>query len=131
MGKKLSTGSQTMEPSVIVNVKGEEGQTFVGILKAAKTAPSPYLDVQGNPKPFNIYEFELLETDMELTTKKNGAYVLAKAKSGDSVSIFAPTRLHNALVQAVVGDQITIKYTGLGKATKFGGKPHTFEVEAE
>ena len=39
MGKKLSTGSQTMEPSVIVNVKGEEGQTFVGILKSKKQAP--------------------------------------------------------------------------------------------
>ncbi len=132
MGKSLSTASRSMEPSVTVNVRGEEGQTFVGILKAARTAPSRFKDQAGNVRNHNIYEFELLETDMELTVKKGDAYVLAKsAKAGDIVSIFAPTRLHNALSQASVGDTITVQYLGLGKATKMGGKPHEYKVEAE
>lgn len=132
MSKQLSTAGRSLTPSVIVNVKGEKGQFFVGKLLAAKKAPSPYKDVNGNIKPFNIYEFELEETDMELTVKKGSAYVLVKdVTAGMPVSIFAPTRLHNALSQASVGDVITIKYDGLGKATKMGGKPHEFSVEVE
>jgi hypothetical protein len=33
------------------------------------------------------------------------------------------------LRQAEVGWKIKIVYLGLGKATKFGGKPHDYEVE--
>ena len=131
MGKQLSTAGQGLLPSVIVNVKGEEDQFFVGKLTAAKTAPSPYKDINGNPKRFNIYEFELVETDMELTTKKGSAYVMVKGAPGDSVSVFAPTRLHNALSQASIGDVVSFKYEGLGKATKMGGKPHEYTVEVE
>ncbi len=132
MGKSLSTSSRTMEPSVTVNVRGEEGQTFVGILKAARTAPSRFKDQAGNVRNHNIYEFELLETDMELTVKKGDGYAPVKnSKAGDTVSIFAPTRLHNALSLATVGDTIAIQYLGRGKATKMGGVPHDYKVEAE
>lgn len=130
MGTKLSTAGQDFEPSVTVNVKLEKDQYFVGILKAHKTPPSPYKNMDGSAKVFNVYEFELVDTDMELTVKKGDAYVPAKGvNGGDMVSIFAPTRLNNALSKASLGSQIKIVYLGKGKAGRMGGQPHTYDVE--
>ena len=131
MGTKYSTSSQTFDPSVIVNVRGEEGEFFVGKLLAAKTAPSQYKNADGSAKVHNIYEFALVDTDMELTVKKGTAYVLAKAEKGSTVSLFAPTRLNNALKQIPVGTTVSIKYLGLGKAGRMGGRPHDYEVVGE
>lgn len=130
MGQKLSTAGQDFEPSVTVNVKLEKGQFFKGVLKAHKTPPSPYKNQDGSAKTFNVYEFELIDTDMELTIKKGDVYVEAKGVTGgDLVSIFAPTRLNNALSKAVLGASIHIMYLGKGKAGKMGGAPHMFDVE--
>lgn len=132
MPKELSTSSRSIDPSVVANVRGEEGQFFSGKLVAKKTAPSQYKKQDGSIRDHNIYEFTLEETDMELTVKKGSDYVLVKdIKHGMPVSIFAPTRLHNALSQANIGDVITVTYTGLGKAGKKGGKPHTYKVTVE
>lgn len=130
MGKKLSTAGQSFEPTVGVNVRGEEGQFFIGVLMGHKSPPSQYKKQDGSIRNHEVYEFELEETDMELTIKKNTAYVLVKdGEPGMPVSMFAPTRLHNALLQATPGDRIKITYLGLGKAGKMGGKPHTYDVE--
>lgn len=130
MGTKLSTSSKEFAPTIGVNVRGEEGQFFIGVLTAHKSPPSQYKKQDGSIRNHEVYEFELEDTDMELTVKKGNGYALVKdAEPGTPVAVFAPTRLHNGLSQAKIGDRLSIKYLGLGKAGKMGGKPHTYEVE--
>jgi len=130
MGTKLSTSS--LESTPVINVRGDKGQYFVGKLLSHKTTPSQYKDEKtGEPKVHHIYEFAIEDTNMRIERKEGKEYVEAKVIEGDTVSIFAPTRLNNALRQATAGQRITIKYLGMGKATKFGGKPHDYEVEVD
>ncbi len=127
MGTKLSTSSQGS--SVLVGIRGEKGSYFVGVFQAHKQATSQYKDEEGNAKMFDIYEFKLEDTDMKLEKKDGKIYNEVGGVPGMDVALFAPTRLNNALRQAEVGQKIKITYLGLGKATKFGGKPHEYEVE--
>ena len=91
--------------------------------------PSQYKNEDGSAKNYNVYEFAIEDTDMPIQKKDGKEYIEAEVTAGDSVSVFAPTRLNNALTKANNGDRIKITYMGLGKATKFGGKPHEFDVE--
>lgn len=127
MGIKLNTSSQGN--SVTVNVRGVKGQYFVGVLQAHKNAPSTYKKQDGSTRPHEIYEFILEDTDMVLTKKVGKEYEPVDGATVEACSIFAPTKLHNALSQAKKGDRIRIEYLGLGKATKMGGKPHEYDVE--
>jgi hypothetical protein len=128
VGTKLSTNS--LGSSVVVNVRGEKGTYFVGKLLAHKSVASQYKDEAGNAKNHEVYEFSVEDTTMDTQKKEGKEYKNVDVAAGDSVSIFAPTRLNNALRQAEVGWKIKITYLGLGKATKFGGKPHDYEVES-
>jgi len=119
----------TLESTPIVNVRGEKGQFFVGTLVGHKSVESQYKDDKGNKKNFDIYDFTIEDGDMQVQKKVGKEYVDTPVGVGDSVAVFAPTRLNNALKQAAVGSRIKITYLGLGKATKRGGKPHEYEVE--
>ena len=127
MGTKLNTGSGGS--SVLVGVHGKEGEYFIGTLLAHKSPPSPYKDDKGNLRNYEVYEFTVEDTNMKTEVKVGKEYKDSPVKPGDPVSIFAPTRLNNALRQAEIGSKIKIVYLGLGKATKFGGKPHQYDVE--
>jgi hypothetical protein len=127
VGTKLNTSS--LGASVIVNVRGEKGTYFVGKLLGHKQVASPYKNETGIVKNYEVYEFAVEDTTMETHKKEGKEYKNVDVAAGDAVSIFAPTRLNNALRQAEVGWKIKITYLGLGKATKFGGKPHDYEVE--
>lgn len=129
MGVKLSTRSGS--DSVLVNVKGEKGQYFVGTLLAHKQAKSIYKNEDGSERSFNIYEFKLEDSDMSFVKKDNGSkeYKEVTPAAGDQVSVFAPTRLNNALCQAEVGQKIKFEYLGLVKAGKKGGKANEYDVE--
>lgn len=127
MGRSLSTDSGSTD--ILVNVRGEKGQVFIGKLLAAKTIDSKYKDESGVAKVYNIYTFAAEDTTMETQRKEGKEYKSVDIEPGASVSIFAPTRLNNALRQAEIGWRIKIEYLGLGKATSKGGKPHTYSVE--
>lgn len=120
MGKKLSTASPDMEKTPTVHVRGEKGQYFIGALMKHKQVNSKFKDADGNVRLQDLYEFAIEDTDMDIT---------GEAEAGATVSIFAPTRLNNALRQAELGQRIKIVYLGVGKATGKGGKPHTYDVE--
>jgi hypothetical protein len=106
MGTKLST--QGSSSSVTANVRGEKGQYFIGKLLAHKTAASAYKNEDGSAKNYDIYEFSVEDTNMETTKKDGKEYKPVDVAPGDAVSIFAPTRLNNALRQAEVGWKIKI-----------------------
>jgi hypothetical protein len=127
MGTKLSTSSKEGTP--VVNVKSVTGQYFVGTLESHKQIDSQYKNEDGTAKKFDIYQFLVEDTDMAIQRKQGKEYVDADVSVGTEVSIFASTRLNNALRQAKNGDRLKITYLGLGKATKFGGKPHQYDVE--
>lgn len=127
MGTKLSTSSGGS--SVVVNVRGEKGQYFVGKLLTHKTAKSAYKNEDGTDKQYDIYEFTLEDSDMVFQKKDGKEYKDVTPEAGATVSIFAPTRLNNALRQAEVGQKIKIEYQGMVKAGKKGGKAHDFDVE--
>lgn len=129
MGEKISTTSMT--PSVIVNVKEKVGQFFKGKLLVHKIAESQYKDDKtGGNKNFDIYEFLAEETDMRLQRKKGKEYMdVPETEEVSEVTVFAPTRLHNALSQIKPGERVKFTYLGLGKATRRGGKPHEYDVE--
>lgn len=127
MGTKLSTGS--MDATPLVNIREQKGQFFIGTLGEHRQIDSQYKNEDGTAKKFDIYDFAIEDTDMAIQKKEGKEYVEAKVEVGDTVAVFAPTRLNNALRRAVPGARLKITYMGLGKATKFGGKPHEFDVE--
>jgi hypothetical protein len=128
MGRILSTVG--FSSSLVANVKDKKGQYFIGTLLAHKQTASAYKDEKtGDAKNWNIYEFAVEDTDMPTQRKEGKEYIDTTVNKGDTVALVAPARLHNALAQAQIGEKIKIVYQGLGKATSFGGKPHTFAVE--
>lgn len=129
MGTKLSTASADIKPTPVINVRGTKGETFTGTLISHKTHPNGYKNEKGEEGVHNIYEFVVEETDMSAQIKSGKEYVDADISDGDTVNLFAPTRLNNALRQAEKGMRLKITYLGKGKATKFGGKPHEYDVE--
>lgn len=127
MGKKLSTSGGDTKP--LVNIKETKGQYFIGMLEGHRQIESQYKNEDGTNKKFDIYDFVVEDTDMGFQSKAGKEYVAVDVEVGASVAIFAPTRLNNALKQATIGDRLRIQYGGLGKATKFGAKPHEYNVE--
>lgn len=127
MGMKLSTNSMNSSP--LVNVRDAKGQYFIGVLGEHRQTDSQYKNEDGTAKKYDIYEFAIEDTDMAIQKKEGKEFVNVNVAEGDTVTVFAPTRLNNALKQAPKGSKIKITYMGLGKATKFGGKPHEYEVE--
>lgn len=127
MGAKLSTDSN--QSNVIVNVRGEKGSYFVGVLKGYKTVKSQFKNDRGEDRMYDVYDFAVKETNMETQIKQDGKYVPKDVEEDEMVAIFAPTRLNNALQRATVETTLKITYLGLGKASKKGGKPHTYDVE--
>lgn len=120
MGNKLSTASPDMKKTPLVNVRGEKKSYFIGKLLGVRSVKSAFKNDDGSDKMQNVYEFSVIDTDMEIS---------GDAAEGSAVGLFAPTRLNNALRQASIGQSLRITYMGLGKATKRGGKPHEYEVE--
>jgi hypothetical protein len=130
MGTKLSTASAEMKNTPVVNVRGTKGDTFQGILMGSRAVKSGFKDEKtGEDKFQNIYEFTVEDTTMEVSVKDGKEYKPVDISDGDTVSMFAPTRLNNALRQATKGMRLKITYLGLGKAAKKGGKPHEYDVE--
>lgn len=129
MGTKLSTASPEMKNTPVVNVRGAKGEYFQGILTGVRAVKSGFKNDDGSDKTQNIYEFTVEDTDMEVSIKEGKEYIAANVGDGDTVGIFAPTRLNNALRQATNGMRLKITYLGLGKAAKKGGKPHEYDVE--
>ena len=129
MGNKLSTQSADIKPTPVINVRGKKGETFTGVLVSHKTHPNGYKNEKGVEGVHNIYEFIVEETDMTAQIKKGKEYVDTEFSEGDTVCLFAPTRLNNALRQAEKGMRLKITSDGMGKATKFGGKPYEYTVE--
>lgn len=124
MGTKLNT-RPPLDPTPLVNVKGKEGQTFIGKYIGVRT-----VDMSFGPR--NVYEFQIQDGDMPTLVKQTGSddYKDCEVKENEKVAIFAPTRLDTALKQAKPGQTIKITYLGLGKKPKRGGnKPHEYDVE--
>jgi len=127
MGRKLSTTTQDSKP--IVSVKETKGQFFIGVREEHRQVESQFKNEDGTNKKFDVYDFLVEDTDMALLLKEGKEYVIAKVEVGASVAITYSFRLNNALKQTSAGDRIKFVYMGLGKATKFGAKPHEYEVE--
>lgn len=130
MGQKLSTASAEMKNTPVVHVRGTKGQFFQGVLVSSRAVKSGFKDEKTGEDRFqNIYEFTVENTDMEVMLKEGKEYKNVDIGEGDTVSMFAPTRLNNALRQATKGMTLKITYLGLGKAAKKGGRPHEYDVE--
>lgn len=131
MGRPLSTASKELVKTPCVQVRGEKGQFFVGTLVDHKSSKSKkYVKDDGSPKVQHVFEFAIQDTDMEIQISNDkGEYVEASVGVGDTVAVFPPTRLLNALLEAQKGETIRFEYLGLGKAGKRGGKPHEYKVE--
>lgn len=129
MGTKLSTASKEIKNTPVVNVRGTKGEYFQGILTGVRTVKSGFQNEDGSDKTQNIYEFTIEDTTMAIVVKEGKEYIDVDTKEGDTVSMFAPTRLNNALRQATNGMRLKITYLGLGKAAKKGGRPHEYDVE--
>ena len=128
MGTKLSTQSNSGS-DVVVNVKGEKGQFFVGNLLGHKQAKSQYKNFDGSEKQYDIYQFKLEDSDMDFQKKEGKEYKDATPVAGDLVTVFAPTRLNNALRQAEVGQKIKFVFLGKVKAGKKGGQANEYDCE--
>lgn len=76
-----------------------------------------------------VYELAIEDTDVAIQKKdETGNYVEATVKTGDTVSVFAPTVLDKALQKAAVGDRVRIIY--LGELRNKANTPyHNFDVE--
>lgn len=129
MGTKLSTASAELKNSPVVNVRGAKGEYFIGTWVGHKTVANGYKNDKGEEGSHQIYTFTIEDTDMGTQIKQGKEYIDTEVSEGMEVVLFAPTRLHNALRQAEKGMKLKITYLGKGKATKFGGKPHDYEVE--
>jgi hypothetical protein len=128
MGTKLNT--ESLIPSTILNIRGQAGQFFQGTILSRKQQKSPYKKEDGTVRMFDIYEMSIEDTDMATQRKEGKEYVDVPVKVGDTVTVFAPTKLNNALRQVNDGTRVKFTYLGLGKAANGGGKPHMYEVEA-
>lgn len=131
MGTKLSTASQELKKTPLVNVRGEKGEYFIGVLVGSRAVKSSFKNEDGSDKVQNVYEFAPEDTDMGIVIKDEGAkeYRAATEAECETVGIFAPTKLNNALKQAEKNMRLKITYLGLGKAAKKGGRPHEYDVE--
>lgn len=116
--------SGDFKPTPTVSVKEKVGTFFEGKFMSYKELPSQY------EKPWQVYDFELIKTDMPITVKNGAAYTPAVVIPGENVAIFAPTRLHNILKGILPDTDLRIEYTGMVKAGKKGGRAHTYKVFA-
>lgn len=122
---KAKSVSGDFKPTPTVSVKEKAGTFFEGKLAAYKEIASAY------EHPWNVYDFEVKDTDMSITVRKDkGEYVEASITPGETVALFAPTRLHNILKDQPVGASLRIEYLGMVKAGKKGGKAHSYKVFA-
>jgi hypothetical protein len=128
---KLSTSGNQFVSDVLVNTTEDDGRYFKGKIISRKPIKSAFKDEAGNVKMRDIYIFSVIDTNMNTVQKPQGSkeYKPVDVAPGDSVTVFPPTRLSNALKQTKDGDTVKFVYLGLGKAGKFGGKPHEFDVE--
>lgn len=132
--KAAAVASGDFKPTPTVTIKKKEDVPFVGTffegkLVLYKTLENGYKDDKGNPQFHHIYEFEIKDTDMEITAKVDGAYKEADVNTGDIVAVFAPTRLHRILQTVQPGVMVRIEYKGKVKA-KRGAKAHDYKVFA-
>lgn len=122
MPNKLDTRGP-LQSDPLVNVRGEEGQYFIGVLVGSREVDCGY-----GKKP--VYEFTVKDTDMSIQRKEGKEYKETTVDVGDKVCVFAGTRLAYALSQAKTGQVIKIVYRGLGEKPKRGGnRPHEYDVE--
>jgi hypothetical protein len=128
---KLSTGGDGLKSDVVVNVSTEKDQYFKGTVASRKSIKSAFKNDDGSVKMRDIYIFTLIDTNMETMQKAQGSkeYKSVDVSAGDSVTVFAPTRLNNALKQTKDGDTVKFVYLGKGEKTKFGGRAHQYDVE--
>ena len=108
MGQKLSTGSLDATP--LVNVRDQKGQYFIGTLGEHRQIDSQYKNEDGTAKKYDIYDFAVEDTDMAIQKKEGKEYIDVNVSQGDTVAIFAPTRLNNALKRAPKDSRLKITY---------------------
>ena len=121
MGRKLTGNSNTA--SVLVQIK-EEGATFEGkLLDKGK-------EVKLKRGKTMVFTFQA-EGGTANYVKKNekGVYVPVEVAEGDVVSVFAPTVLTKALLQANVGERVKIAYLGMVTPDSGGSEYHNYDVE--
>jgi hypothetical protein len=121
MGRKLM-GNTQFAPSVLIGITEKVEGFFQGTLLDRQMAKTTF-----GEKP--VFKFLLEDTDMPTRIKQDKEYVATDVKQGQTVSIFAPTLLDKALVQASPNDKIRIVYKGKGNAKKGRNAPHVFDVE--
>lgn len=73
-----------------------------------------------------VYSLKVLDASCKFFTGKDRKEV--QPAEGDTVDLFAPTRLARQLAQVAVGETVTITYAGKMKMNK-GQDAHTFKVE--
>ena len=114
--------SGDFKPTPTVSIKEKEGTFFEGTFLSYKEVASQY------EHPWNVYDFEVKDTNMPVTVKNGKEYVPAIVIPGEKVAIFAPTRLHNILKGQQPDTDIRIEYMGMVKAGKKGGRAHSYKV---
>lgn len=115
------TGQITNTPVISLR---KEGGYFEGVLQDGPR------EVKMKRGTGHVYEFKLLDLDGLDTQKKNekGKYVNVDIGEGDTVSVFAPTVLHKALLKTSIGKTVKVVYLGLEASKKGGSDYHNFEV---
>jgi hypothetical protein len=97
----------------------EKGAMFKGVLTGMRLLPTKY-----GPRP--VYTFKVEDADCKFVTGKERAE--AFPAEGDTVEIWAPTRLARQLSKVQNGQSVTIKYVGTKKVGR-GNPAHVFDVE--
>lgn len=116
MGKKINDDSGSFNPTAVIKVAGAMVKgTFQGVR---------LVDTKFGKKP--VYTVKVLDADCKFTVGKDEAY----PNEGDTIDIFAPTRLAKQLAKVQTGQVVTVKYLGLGKNQR-GNPPHLFDVEVD
>lgn len=78
-----------------------------------------------------IYEFAAIDGDMPTTIKVgDNQYQRVDVAPGETVVLFATTKMHETLQKTKVGDVLEIEYFGL-QATKSGSKWHAHKISVE
>lgn len=97
----------------------EEGATLKGVMLGQRDVKTQY-----GPKP--VFSFKVLDAECRFMVDQKEV----QPEAGETVELFAPTRLARQLKHVTTGQTVTIKYAGKKKVGK-GQPAHVFDVEVD
>lgn len=114
MGQKIVSGNFAASAEL-----RKTGAMLKGVFQGGRTITTKW----GSK---NVYSVKVIDAECDFT-KNKAPYEPAK---NEVVEFLATTTLDGQMKQVKVNQIVTIKYLGLGTATK-GNAPHLFDVEVE